>query len=687
MGIQYFDGNWHVYTKYEVILLSQNNPENYSDVAIDLWIGNDSGGYRIEFDPTYGAYLAVQFAGDTQYVKVRDLFIAGSEKYLGRLKFRVYHDDDGQATRTITIWSGSTERITYEGWYVGELYTSFTETFEKIPRMSTIASVEGKRALGEELTINIERKVDNFTHQVWYKVWGSDWIDLGKNIGTSVKFTPSPENARLNVYVVSSTFDICVRTFDGENRIGRDEYSNGWYIGLPANTQPKLQTIELTDKAKATKDIVGKNTFVQTFSEMVCQFQGMEGTYGSTIKTFHAEVVGQKMAITSNGGTFQFFKNYGDYNVEAYVIDSRGLKSNVVTVPIKVLQYFAPMLSFEAIRGGGDQQTIVVRRTAKIAPLMVDGVQKNPMRLKYKVKPAYDGYFTDNKGGGVDSIVINSLTNSNSDLFGTFAADKAWIVEGTISDAYASFTFTAPIVGPEEVVQCRTPNGSGFGKVWERGTIDAKGDIYSHNELVQVGRLTQIDGKSIKMTGSANDLMKTGMFYSYGMSDLPSNLTGSQLYGYIQVNTHPSDENYVMQTYTPYDANTIYMRRKTPITGWHPWVQFTPSNVPLFGEWHDAPLTNGWRHYGGNDTNVQYRRDSEGRIYLRGSCQGGTYINRGGTIFTLPKEYNPKKKVYIRAITGDYQDCYLILSPEGELYCAKDNQVKQDWLCLDGIII
>lgn len=687
MGIKYFNGNWHVYTKYEVILLSQNNPENYSDVAIDLWIGNDSGGYRIEFDPTYGAYLGVQFAGDTQYVKVRDLFIAGSEKYLGRLKFRVYHDDDGQATRTITIWSGSTEGITYKGWYVGELYTSFTETFEKIPRMSTIASVEGKRALGEELTINIERKVENFTHQVWYKVWGSDWIDLGKNIGTSVKFTPSPENARLNVNVVSSTFDICVRTFDGESQIGRDEYSNGWYIGLPANTQPKLQTIELTDKAKATKDIVGKNTFVQTFSEMVCKFVGFEGTYGSTIKNFYAEVIDQKMAITSNSATFQFFKNYGDFQVQAYVIDSRGLKSNIVTVPIKVLQYFAPMLTFEAVRGGGDQQTIVVRRTAKIAPLMVDGVQKNPMRLKFKVKPVYDGFFTDNAGGGVDSKVINSLTNSNSDLFGTFAADKAWIVEGTISDAYASFTFTAPIVGPEEVVQCRTPKGTGFGKVWERGSIDAKGDIYSHNELVQVGRLTQIDGKSIKMTGSANDLMKTGMFYSHGMSDLPSNLTGSQLYGYIQVNTHPSDENYVMQTYTPYDGNVIYMRRKTPITGWHPWVQFTPSNIPLFGEWHDAPLTNGWRHYGGNDTNVQYRRDSEGRIYLRGSCQGGTYINRGGTIFTLPKEYNPKKKVYIRAITGDYQDCYLILSPEGELYCAKDNQVQRDWLCLDGIII
>ncbi|WP_049555197.1 MULTISPECIES: DUF859 family phage minor structural protein [unclassified Granulicatella] len=678
MGIKYFNGNWHVYTKYEVILLSQNNPENYSDVAIDLWIGNDSGGYRIEFDPTYGAYLGVQFAGDTQYVKVRDLFIAGSEKYLGRLKFRVYHDDDGQATRTITIWSGSTSGITYDGWYVGDLYTSFTETFEKIPRMSTIASVEGKRALGEELTINIERKVDNFTHQVWYKVWGSDWIDLGKNIGTSVKFTPSPENARLNVNVVSSTFDICVRTFDGESQIGRDEYSNGWYIGLPANTQPKLQTIELTDKAKATKDIVGKNTFVQTFSEMVCQFQGMEGTYGSTIKNFYAEVVDQKMSITSNGATFQFFKNYGDFQVQAYVIDSRGLKSNIVTVPIKVLQYFAPMLTFEAVRGGGDQQTIVVRRTAKIAPLIIDGVQKNPMRLKFKVKPAYDGYFTENAGGGIDSRVINSVTNSNADLFGTFSADKAWIVEGTISDAYASFTFTAPIVGPEELVQCRTPKGTGFGKVWERGTIDAKGDIYSHNELVQVGRLTQINGKSIKMTGSANNLMKTGLFYSHGMSDLPSNLTGSQLYGYIQVNTHPTDENYVMQTYTPYDANVIYMRRKTPITGWQPWVIFTPSGS--VSEWKTATLQRGWKPYQG-ERNVQYTKQVDGTVLIRGSCQGGD--GSAGTLFYLPDGYKPSMTVYFVGIAGSGTPFYGGINTHGTVYTSQN--VRNNWLCLDGI--
>jgi phage structural protein len=682
MTIQYFSGNWHSYLEFNVTTSSQDRVANLSVAKVTVAIGFEQN-WPIEFSNTYGAYVGLQMAGQTHYLRFGELFLDGSKKTLGTVEFTVPHDEDGSATRKLQVWTGSTDGITYNNWYLGSVDTSQDITFAKIPRMSKVASVSGTRELGQELTITLDRKVESFTHQVWYKVWGSDWYDLGTGLGTTVKFTPSPENARKNVNVASSTFDICVRTFDGDKQIGIDEYSVGWYIGLPSGTQPTLETIELVDKAKATKDIVGKNTFVQTFSEMVGTFKGMEGTYGSTIKTFHAEVVGQKMAITSNGGTFQFFKNYGDYNVEAYVIDSRGLKSNVVTVPIKVLQYFAPILSFEAVRGGGDQQTIVVRRTARIAPLMVDGVQKNPMRLKFKVKPANDGYFTDNKGGGIDSTVINSLTNSNSDLFGTFSADKAWIVEGTISDAYASFTFTAPIVGPEEVVQCRTPKGTGFGKIWERGSIDAKGDIYSHNEIVQVGRLTQVNGKSLKMTGSANDLMKTGLFYSYGMSDLPSNLTGSQLYGYIQVNTHPSDENYVMQTYTPYDANVIYMRRKTNY-GWQPWVRFTPSDVPISGQWSNATYLNGWRNYSNDYHPVQYKVNSDGSIELRGSCKGGNATQWKEVLkINLPTKL--EKTTFIRGMTKDYNLCTLTVYEDGRIVVVKD--VNNDWLCLDGITI
>lgn len=676
MTIQYFSGNWHSYLEFNVTTSSQDIVANLSIAKVTVAIGFEQN-WPIEFGNTYGAYVGLQMAGQTHYLRFGELFLDGSKKNLGTVEFTVPHDEDGSATRKLKVWTGSTDGIIYNNWYLGSVDTSKNITFERIPRMSKVASVTGTRELGQELTVTLDRKVESFTHQVWYKVWGSDWYDLGTGLGTTIKFTPSLENARKNVNVASSTFDIRVRTFDGDKQIGRDEYSNGWSIQLPPNIKPKLKTIELTDKAKATKDIVGKNTFVQTFSEMVGTFKGMEGTYGSTIKTFHAEVVGQKMTITSNGGTFQFFKNYGDYNVEAYVIDSRGLKSNVVTIPIKVLQYFAPILSFEAIRGGGDQQTIVVRRTARIAPLMVDGVQKNPMRLKFKVKPANDGYFTENKGGGIDSRVINSITNSNSDLFGIFAADKAWIVEGTISDAYASFTFTAPIVGPEEVVQCRAPKGTGFGKVWERGSIDAKGDIYSHNELVQVGRLTQINGKSIKLTGSANDAMKTGLYYAYNLSDLPPGLNTYQKYGYLEVNTHPDDNNFAMQIYIPHNTDTMYMRRKMN-SGWQNWGRLSFS---IDTDWKTANLQNGWQHrpeYG----SVQFYRSVDGIVRFRGVAGGGR-ISKETIVFVLPEGYRPSTQKYLFGMNDSFEPVAISAAEDGRVVIKKNADDK--WLGFDSV--
>lgn len=679
MAKKYFNGNWHVYLNYSIETVSQDRIANTSTVRVNLAVGNDPGGYDIQFDPTYGAYIGVQLAGRTKYIEFGDLFIRGSEKSLGYVEFVVPHDEDGQATRTISMWSGSTEGVNYDGWYVGRLSLTTTETFKRIPRMSTIKSVEGKRALGEELTINLDRKVDTFTHQVWYKVWGSDWIELGKGLGTTIKFTPKPEEAKRNINVVSSTFDLCVRTYEDDKQIGIDEYSMGWYIGLPANTQPKLQTVELTDTAKATKDIVGKNMFVQTFSEMVCKFVGFEGTYGSTIKSYYAEVVGQKNTITKDNATFSIFKNYGDFQVQAFVTDSRGLKSNVVTVPIKVIQYFPPALNFEAFRSGGDLQTITVRRNVKIAPIMVEGEQKNTLSLKFKVKPANNGYFTDNAGAGITSKVVHTLTNSNADLSGKFRADTSWIVEGVISDAYTSFTFTAPIVGPEQVVVCKTPNGLAINKIWERGTLDVGGDIYSRGELVQVGKLTQPNGKSIKLTGSANDAMKTGLYYAYNLSDLPSELNTYQKYGYLEVNTHPDDNNFAVQIYIPHNTDVMYMRRKMP-NGWQPWVKYNPGGVST--EWKTATLQSGWDHdtdYG----SVQFSKTSDGLVCIKGSAKGGN-VKYNTIVFTLPKEYRPKVETFITGLNYNYGVGVVGINKDGEVRIKSNFDSR--WINLDSVI-
>lgn len=679
MAYKYFDGNWHAYVSYSLSSIGVDRVANTRTVRLDLSFGLDSG-YSIEFSNTYGAYIGVQIGSQTKYLYLGELWLYGSSKSLGSVEFTFSHDDDGSATRTINIWSGSTSGIAYNDLYLGSLDASFTETFEKIPRMSQIASVSGGRRLGSEVTVTLDKKVESFTHQVWYKVWGSDWIDVGSGLGTTIKFTPAVEHAARNINAMTGTLDLCIRTYDGNNQIGSDVYKYGYDIGLPAGTQPKLAGIELTDKAKATKDIVGKNIFVQTFSEMVCKFLGFEGTYGSTLKGYYAEVVGQKNVITKDGAAFNIFKNHGNFEVRAYITDSRGLTSNVVTVPIQVLQYFAPVIDFSVVRSGGDLQTLTVRRNIRIAPLIVNGVQKNTLKLKFQVKPANDGYFSDNAGGGITSSTVHTLTNSNADLVGKFSAASSWEVHGIISDAYTEAKFTAPIVGPERVVMCKAPEGVGINKVWERGALDVGGDIYSNGELVQVGKLTQPNGKSLKITGSANDFMKTGLYYSHNMNDLPDGLNMYQKYGYLQVNTHPDDANFALQIYIPHNTDIMFMRRKTNY-GWQKWVQFTPSDSSTTLKWTDAALTSGWRNtidYGA----VQFSKSVDGTVYLRGTARGGN-TTQETVIFTLPEGYRPGKQLYLSALNNSYGVAILSIRPDGAVV-VKSN-VDSQWLNFDNV--
>lgn len=679
MAYKYFDGNWHAYVSYSLSSIGVDRVANTRTIRLDLSFGLDSG-YSIEFSNTYGAYIGVQIGSQTKYLYLGELWLYGSSKSLGSVEFTFSHDEDGSATRTINIWSGSTSGIVYDGLYLGSLDASFTETFEKIPRMSQIASVSGGRRLGSEVTVTLDKKVESFTHQVWYKVWGSDWIDVGSGLGTTIKFTPAVEHAARNINAMTGTLDLCIRTYDGSSQIGSDVYKYGYDIGLPAGTQPKLAGIELTDKAKATKNIVGKNIFVQTFSEMVCKFLGFEGTYGSTLKGYYAEVVGQKNVITKDGAAFNIFKNHGNFEVRAYITDSRGLTSNVVTVPIQVLQYFAPVIDFSVVRSGGDLQTLTVRRNIRIAPLIVNGVQKNTMKLKFQVKPTNDGYFSDNAGGGITSSTVHTLTNSNADLVGKFSAASSWEVHGIISDAYTEAKFTAPIVGPERVVMCKAPEGVGINKVWERGALDVGGDIYSNGELVQVGKLTQPNGKSLKITGSANYFMKTGLYYSHNMDDLPDGLNMYQKYGYLQVNTHPDDANFALQIYIPHNTDIMFMRRKTNY-GWQKWVQFTPSDSSTNPKWTDAALTSGWRNtidYGA----VQFSKSGDGTVYFRGTARGGN-TTQETVIFTLPEGYRPGKQLYLSALNNSYGVAILSIRPDGAVV-VKSN-VDSQWLNFDNI--
>ena len=139
----------------------------------------------------------------------------------------VTHDNNG--SKTIVVWARMLDISTLGdiGWKKGELKLT------DIPRSSRIKSVEGN-TLGSTITVNVERHSNSYTHQVWWKAFGGDWIDLGNVNGTSVTFTPDLNLANKIPNSTSGELVISVRTFNGNNKIGND-YESKYTLSIPAN--------------------------------------------------------------------------------------------------------------------------------------------------------------------------------------------------------------------------------------------------------------------------------------------------------------------------------------------------------------------------------------------------------------------------------------------------------------------
>ena len=66
------------------------------------------------------------------------------------------------------------------------------------------------------------------------------------------------------------------------------------------------------------------------------------------------------------------------------------------------------------------------------------------------------------------------------------------------------------------------------------------------------------------------------------------------------------------------------------------------ADYPAVEAWTNATLQNSWVAFGGAYATPGYRKDHQGKVYLRGLAKNGTVSAYPGTaIFTLPSGYRP----------------------------------------------
>lgn len=390
----------------------------------------------------------------------------------------------------------------------------YTITLDPIANASLL-TMPSNVTLGDSVNFSIAKKVSSARHTLRYSWYGLDG-KLADNVDTSYSWT-IPESFANDIPNSSS----------GWGTIFLDTYVDGKLINTQSKTftaglslnrvKPTFSRIALADATELTRNITQSDRhFVSVLSKIYARFDNVQAEYGASITSYFMEIVGNNNTISAPNGTFREISVNKDtqFTLRGYVEDSRGIRSDPYETTITVLNYFSPTLKFEVVRSGATNSTLTIKRFAKVAPLTVNGVQKNPMKLTFTTRNVdSDTETIDNGGAGGNWSQISEFNASNANLGNSYPADTSYIVVGKLEDKFTSVSFQATVTG-DRVVMTYDKEGIGINKYRERGALDVDGLIYSNRKQIQHHKLTEPTGTAIDTkVDNLNDYKTTG-FYS-----------------------------------------------------------------------------------------------------------------------------------------------------------------------------
>ena len=645
---------------------------NTSTISWQLWLERDSAW---AFDLNNESLAEVEINGTSVLSKYVSFDLRSRDWVtFGQGTMTIPHNEDG--TKSIPIWARLTN-VADQGninWFSG------TVNLSNIPRSSGIKSVT-ETELGQPITITIDKKVDEFRHQVSWSVNGSDLVDLGSGHDTSVQFTVPIDYANRITNSSTGALDVRVRTFRGTEQIGNDVYKRGIPIKVPAAIVPTLEDVTISERTAQLAEFIPEGNFVKDKSVMRVEASNAAGSHGSTIVS--TELTVDNLVVRAATGDFPANKA-GNLEITAKVTDSRG-RTATKSKTIKVWDYYAPkIIAFLANRtGNGTNKTIIATVAANVSPLVIDGVNRNPYTLKIQ-------YSAKKANRWIDAVnLTNESTekiNRQIDCGAFYELSKAYNVRLVIQDKLSDLVDSVLLVRSSRVLWAWGDNRAAVGGFPEldghfeshlpvafHSSLNVEDGIMSRGKPVQEFTLTSRDGKSLKYNGDLNNLKTAGTYHAFGVQHNPPRTNN---YGYVSVITHSSDTNYCIQQYTPFNSTIVHLRRLDNGR----WTEWT--NV-----WINVSYLNGWTDFSNDYNSIQYKINNNGAIELRGSCKNGD-VTAWKHIFKLPK-IKIEKQMFIKAITQGYNPCTLAIYDDGAgngtVVVVKN--VDSNWLCFDGIVI
>lgn len=536
---------------------AQNIAANTSTVNWEMTVSRSN--YYHTYNKSGSSTLSLSLDGRNVHSSNPTWEVWDGEVTLAKGSSTITHNADGSKTLPLSC------TFNPNNGYHEPITVTANISLTTIPRASSVSVNAG--TIGSPITINISRHSSSFKHTVRY-VWGNKSGTIASNVDTSTTWMIPLDFANEIPNSTSGTGTIYVDTYSAGTKTGTQ--STILTASIPPNMKPTLSNVTLTDANGVARGLLNGNNFLQIVSDIQVGFNGASGVFGSTIAGYRAEIVNKNHVVTENGGRLGMMNFNGSATIRASVVDSRGRQSDARDITINVIEYFAPSLSFTAVRTRESPNIIQIIRNAKIAPLMLSGKQRNNMTLTFRVAPLNTNNFSvDNGSASGVFTTIHTLINSAANLAGNYPATKSFTVIGRLEDKFTSVEFSAT-VATESVVMSYDKDGRvGVGKVAELGqpgSLDVLGDIYSRNKPIQQYQLTNSDGSSINTQQNPDTILRNGMYYLLNGENRPFNRNGWLL---VQVYANPA---YAVQTFWFAEREEILVRHR--IDGrWKEWKE------------------------------------------------------------------------------------------------------------------
>lgn len=478
------------------------NTRGFIHIRLDWWSSSDIAGNCSDVTAVATVVRGPHGYNTNSTSDLSQLFINGhmfesrhhigggnnSSTEIARATHRVQHNEDGN--KSIEIAFKHDFRLYWGGVWVGmHTFTMSNQQLDSIPRLSDF-TVASRVTLGTTTQIIIQPKADIFDHRIRFRWFNrndmiNDFID--KSIRQQ-SWTPPITYTNNIPNSTSSLGTLVVET-----------WLNGVYIGertktvtlvVPDNVKPALNSMIFTEKEANVLKLTNGTAYLQLMSVVNLEYKGFSGIYNSTISKMYTEVVGQNVIIEGNNKTLDKLNVKGDVILKSYVVDSRGRKSNTVTNTLRFIEYHAPVASMSAKRSGKDNQQITINRNIKIAPIRVNGRQKNKIVVTYDINPLQENNVHHSTQ---EFTTIYELLSSDHVINDTFVTNKSFRVTMKVEDNFFSTTVSF-IVGAEQFPIMFHPNGASINTAEKHKNINffVKGHSRFDGNIYQNGKLLDL---------------------------------------------------------------------------------------------------------------------------------------------------------------------------------------------------